>query len=76
MRNQPGWPLLAVAGIMIATIALTVFKTPEIDNVLAWVFVGSSLILVGCWAAVEVHRAMLKVEKLIEDDEVEPSEEP
>ncbi len=55
MRKVPGWPLLITAGVLIAVVAATVFKTPEIDNVIAWLFVGASLLLVGAWMALVIH---------------------
>lgn len=55
MKKVPGWPLLVAAGTLIAVVAATVFKTPEIDNVIAWLFVGASLILVGAWTALVIH---------------------
>ena len=55
MRKIPSWPLLVTAGVLIAVVAATVFKTPEIDNVIAWLFVGASLVLVGAWSAMVIH---------------------
>jgi len=52
----PTWTLLAVAAAMIAVVAGTVFKTVEVDNTIAWLFVGAALVLIGAWLALEVMR--------------------
>ena len=51
---RPHWPLLAVAATMIGVVAATILKTIEVDNTLAWLFVGSALTLIGEWAAIEI----------------------
>ena len=55
MRQVPGWPLLAVVAVMVTAVAVTVFKTPEIDNVIAWLFIGGALILIGAWATLIIQ---------------------
>jgi uncharacterized membrane protein HdeD (DUF308 family) len=55
VKKVPGWPLLVAAGVLIAVVAATVFKTPEIDNVIAWLFIGASLIFMGAWMAIVIH---------------------
>lgn len=55
MRQVPGWPLLAVVTVMITVVAVTVFKTPEVDNVIAWLFIGASLMLLGSWATLIIQ---------------------
>lgn len=55
MKKTPGWPLLAAAGVLLAVVSVTVFKTPEIDNVIAWLFIGAALILVGAWMSMVIH---------------------
>ena len=55
MKRIPGWPLLMIVGVLIAVVAATVFKTPEIDNVIAWLFIGASLLMLGAWSALVIH---------------------
>lgn len=56
MRDKlPGWPILAVAAALIATMAAAVFKAPDIDNALAWMMVGASLLLLGVWVTIVVQ---------------------
>jgi uncharacterized membrane protein HdeD (DUF308 family) len=57
-KNTPGWPLLAVIAVLISVVALTVFKTPEIDNVVAWLFIGATLLLLGAWSAIAIDHSM------------------
>jgi uncharacterized membrane protein HdeD (DUF308 family) len=57
-KNTPGWPLLAVIAALISVVALTVFKTPEIDNVVAWLFIGATLLLLGAWSAIAIDHSM------------------
>ena len=64
MRQVPGWPILAVVTVMITVIAVTVFKTPEFDNVIAWMFLGAALLLVGEWTTliIQTHTSSGKEE--------------
>lgn len=55
MRQVPGWPILAVVIFMLAAVTVTVFKTPEIDNVIAWLFIGASLMLLGAWTTLTIQ---------------------
>ncbi len=56
MRRVPGWPLLAVVVALIAIVAATVFKTPEYDNVIAWLFIGGTLMLLGAWVTLVIQQ--------------------
>lgn len=53
--NKRGWPVVAVAGAMIAVVAATVFKTADFDNVVAWLFIGAALVFAGAWLAIYLH---------------------
>lgn len=55
MRKLPGWPLVAVAVAMIAIVAATVFRTVEIDNAVAYLFIGAALIMVGAWLTLVIY---------------------
>lgn len=72
-KNTPGWPLLAVIAVLISVVALTVFKTPEIDNVVAWLFLGATLLLLGAWSAIAIDHSMrsLRAQRGEEDPEVD-----
>lgn len=73
-KNTPGWPILAVIAVLISVVALTVFKTPEIDNVVAWLFIGATLLLLGAWSAIAIDHSMrsLRAQPVEEDpDEVD-----
>jgi hypothetical protein len=68
MRQLPGWPILAVIAVLIAVIAVTVFKTPEIDNVIAWLFIGAALMLLGAWTTLVIQAHSNPNESRIDDD--------
>ena len=53
-----GRALVIVAAALVTVVAATVFKTVEVDNAVAWMFLGASLMLLGAWSAVEVYAAM------------------
>lgn len=63
-----GRALILVAAALITVVAATVFKTVEVDNAVAWMFMGASLVLVGAWSAIEIHGAMKEIEEHVEDD--------
>lgn len=72
MRQVPGWPILAVVTVMITVIAVTVFKTPEFDNVIAWMFLGAGLIMIGEWVTliIQSHSRNREIElRKVEDDD-------
>lgn len=72
MRQVPGWPILAVVTVMITVIAVTVFKTPEFDNVIAWMFLGGALLLIGEWTTlvIQAHSRSREIElRKVEDDD-------
>jgi hypothetical protein len=60
-KGQPGRHLLSVIAVLISVVVLTIFKTPEIDNVVAWLFIGATILLLGAWAAIAIHHEMLVV---------------
>lgn len=62
MRHR-GRALVLVAAALVTVVAATVFKTVEVDNAVAWMFLGASLVLVGAWSAVEVHASMREIEE-------------
>jgi uncharacterized membrane protein HdeD (DUF308 family) len=68
MRQVPGWPILAVVAVLIAVIAVTVFKTPEIDNVIAWLFIGAALMLLGAWVTLMIQEHSRPGDSRIDDD--------
>jgi len=68
MRQVPGWPILAVVVALVAVVAVTVFKTPEIDNVIAWLFIGAALMLLGAWLTLVIQEHSNPKESRIDHD--------
>lgn len=67
--RQNGRALVIVAAALITVVAATVFKTVEVDNAVAWMFLGAALVLVGAWAAIEIYGSMRDIHKRPDDDD-------
>jgi hypothetical protein len=63
-----GRALALMAAALVTVVAATVFKTVEVDNAVAWMFLGAALILVGAWASIEIYGAMREINERKEDD--------
>ena len=77
-ERLPGWQILAVAAALLITMAGAIFKAPNIDNALAWILVGASLILVGVWLCLAVQTAtrINKARRVVTTTHLVPEEDP
>lgn len=67
--RQNGRALVIVAAALVTVVAATVFKTVEVDNAVAWMFLGAALVLVGAWAAIEIYGSMHDIQKRPDDED-------